>query len=190
MIGRGEVTAALYGSWLLARRQPAGMAFFDASVGGFWRSFWAWAVIAPVSLGLDTLGGLFAGPQGVALPLLVQAIGMVIDAMAFPLAMAGISQQLGRGERYISFIVAFNWSEVLRTLVFLAATIVVHVVPGAAMLLPAVLVLLLVYQAYIAHVALAVSPATAGTIILLNLLIDAVIALSARHLIAGLPVST
>ena len=47
MITAREVTAALYGSWRLARLDPGGMAYFNRTVEGFWNSFFAAVIVAP-----------------------------------------------------------------------------------------------------------------------------------------------
>ena len=67
--------------------------------------------------------------------------------------------------------------------VFLPVALAVYLVPGLAPLNAIAAMLLLVYQAYIAHVALAVKPGTAGMLVLLDLLIGALIQMSAEHLI-------
>ena len=183
----GEAYAALSGCWMLARRKPAGLAYFNASREGFITSFWAVALVAPAQLGLEALGGLFATGAGwlVLVPLTVIVIAFVIDAVAFPLAVAGVSAELGRGHRWVLFVVAYNWSGVLRMAVFLPVALATMLVPALHPLLGGVMILLLVYQAYIAHVALDVTPLTAAGIVLLGVLIDAVVALVAQHLIGG-----
>jgi len=50
LIGMNEIRAALDGSWLLLRNRPEGMAFFDQSLQGFWRSFQVVFLLIPVFL--------------------------------------------------------------------------------------------------------------------------------------------
>jgi hypothetical protein len=181
----GEAYAALTGSWLLARRQPGGLAYFNASREGFINSFWAVALVAPAQLGLEALGGLFATEAGWLRPLVVIVIAFVIDAVAFPLVMATVSSELGRSHRWVLFVVAYNWSGVLRMALFLPIAVATMLVPALHPLLGGVMILLLVYQAYVAHVALEVSPITAAGIILLDVLLDAVVALATQHLLGA-----
>lgn len=42
-----EIATALYGAYRLARLDPQGMQYFDLSIGGFWRSFFAAVLMAP-----------------------------------------------------------------------------------------------------------------------------------------------
>ena len=43
-----EVARAIYGAWRLMLFDADGMTFFDLSTGGFWRSFFAAVVVAPL----------------------------------------------------------------------------------------------------------------------------------------------
>jgi len=45
-----EMMYALYGAYRLARFDAGGMRYFDASIDGFWRSFFAAVLIAPFYL--------------------------------------------------------------------------------------------------------------------------------------------
>lgn len=182
MISRAEIAAGLTGAWQLARRQPQGLDFFDRTPRGFFRSFWAAALALPAALALDVFDGVFSGPAGLLLPLVVQVIAAVIDAVAFPLAMATVTRELGRAERYVTFVVAYNWSSLLRMMAFFAVALLTHVAPQAHVLLLAVLVLLLIYEAYVVHVALDVPPPVAAAVVLLDVLIDALVGMSAHGL--------
>ncbi len=181
----GEAYAALLGSWLLARRQPGGLAYFNATREGFVNSFWAVAVVAPAQLLMEVLGGLFATGAGWLQPLAVVLIAFVVDAVAFPLLMATVSSELGRGHRWVLFVVAYNWSGVLRIAVFLPIALATMLVPALHPLLGAVMILLLIYQVYVAHVALEVSPMAAIGVVLLDVVVDVVVATVAQHLIGG-----
>jgi hypothetical protein len=182
MIPRNEASAGLYGAWLLAKRQPEGLMFFNDSREGFVRSFWALVVASIFDLVLEAVGGVFSGPNGVALPLVVMLISYVVGATAFPVAMASVTTELGRGDRWLRFIVAYNWSAVLRAGLFLPAALLVIAAPALHPLLAGVTIALLIYQTYVTHVALAVSPMLAGAIVLLDVLLDGAIGLVARYL--------
>ncbi|TAN64543.1 MAG: hypothetical protein EPN20_08220 [Magnetospirillum sp.] len=181
MIAAGEIVGGVYGAWRLARRDPAGLIWFDTSPGGFWHSFWGPALVLPGFLVLQTLDGAFA--EDLLVPLVVQLIAYVIGCVAFPLAVSHIADGLQRSHTYIRFIVAYNWSSVIQMALLLPVALLVHLVPGAAPLNLAVTMGLLVYQAYIAHVALAVPPGTAGMLVVLDLLIGALVQMSAEHLL-------
>jgi len=183
MIVPGEIVGGVYGAWRLARRDPAGLIWFDASARGFWHSFWGPALVLPGFLALQALDGVFE--TEIPRPLLVHLIAYVIGCVAFPLAVSHIADGLERSHRYIRFVVAYNWSAVIQMALLLPTTLLIHLVPGEgpSMINLAVTIMLLVYQAYVAHVALEVSPTTAGLLVVLDLMIGALIQMSADHLI-------
>src|SRR6185437_6240761 len=87
MIDVAAATAGLAGAWRLARLDRNGMRYFEATLDGFWRSFQAAAVAAPIYLILVLLRTddhpLSSDPVRATL---IEAIGYVIDWTAFPLA--------------------------------------------------------------------------------------------------------
>lgn len=184
MIAMAEIAAGVYGAWLLARRNAAGLNFFDLSERGFFRSFWAAVVVLPAFLVLEILEGSFSGPNGALRPLLVQGIAYVIGWTAFPVVMVHIAEAMGRRQNYIRYIVAYNWSAVIQMMVFLPVALLGFAFPGAgtAMAGLAVFVLILIYQAYVAHKALDVSPAMAAGVVLADMLIGETIRSAATAL--------
>ncbi|MGE5506110.1 MAG: hypothetical protein ACM31L_16940 [Actinomycetota bacterium] len=183
MTATSHIAAGVYGAWRLARRDPSGLAWIDGSVQGFWTSFWAAALVAPGFFALQALAGSF--DDGLARPLLVQLIGYVIGWTAFPLAMAHISEGLGKWGNYTRYIAAYNWSAVVQMGAFLPVAVLAHLFPGSgtAMLDMSVTVVLLVYQAYVAHVALGVGPGTAAGIVVLDVLMGGLVQMATDRLI-------
>lgn len=171
MITADETARGITGAWLLARRNPAGIEWFDASDSGFWKSFWAAVLVAPAFLALDLLAGEFAdaGPRLLA----VKAISYVIDWTAFPLVMFYIAGTLGRGGQWARYVVAYNWSAVVQVGILFPAAALATLVPAAptALLAQALTILMLVYRAFVAHVALKVNLGTAAGIVLLDVLL-------------------
>lgn len=183
MIPLGQVAAGVYGAWLLARRRPDGLNWFDASVTGYWRSFWAAVLVAPAFLVLELItGGLGEAPglrAGVA-----QLIAYVIAWVAFPLVMVFISESLGKWPNYLRFIVAYNWSAVVQFAILLPIAVLAELVPSGPtiLLVQGVTIILLVYRAYIAHVALEVGFGTSAGIVLLDVLLSGLVATIADRL--------
>ena len=48
MISAQQTFTALYGAYRLARLDTGGMKFFDQTIDGFWRSFYAAVIVAPL----------------------------------------------------------------------------------------------------------------------------------------------
>lgn len=161
MIDVTAATAGLAGAWRLARLDRTGMQYFDATVDGFWRSFQAAAVAAPIYVLLVLLRTndhpLSADPVRATL---IEAIGYVIDWTAFPLAAWYLCRAFNCSNRYLGFIVAYNWANVLQMLAFLPIALLSAgaLLPGSAIsfLALAVTAAVIYYQYFITRTALGV----------------------------------
>lgn len=111
-----EITRALYGTWRLARLDRTGMTWFEATPEGFWRSFFAFAIVAPGYVVLKLVEHSSDAALAASVPriFVVDAIAYVVQIVAYPLAMLFLCRAYGRSDRYIGFIVALNWSVVLQ----------------------------------------------------------------------------
>lgn len=169
----------LQGALRLARLDRRGMAFFDRSVTGFWQSYRAALICYPVFMAMLLLlvpSGDVAGSAAapVAAPdwfriLLVESIGYVIQWVGFALLMLPVSRFLGREDRWLDYIVAYNWSQILQMGVQLAALLLIA--SGLAPAAPVVLlqdVTLLLYGGFIAHIALGIGGTAATMVVLLD----------------------
>lgn len=169
-----EIAAGIYGAWRLARRDPVGLAYFDASLRGFWRSLIIAALITlPGALALEYLDGTLSGETGAGRALAVDLIASVIQWTAFPLVMVYIADSLGRGQNYFRFTVAYNWSQVIQMAAFVPIAIMANLRPDpvTALFSLVVMVLLLAYQGFVAHKALDVPPMPAMGIVILDMLL-------------------
>jgi hypothetical protein len=176
-----EVQLAVGGALRLARGDPRGLGFFDTSIDGFWRSFRAAVICYPFFLILLGFRVSTARWQAAGLMpiVIVETIGYVISWVAFPLLMLPLSRWLGREERFLPFMVAYNWSQVPQTALFVilaagaASGLLPHAMEQLADFAAAVAVLL--YEWYIARVALAVSSSQAVPVVLLDLVLGSVL---------------
>ncbi len=138
-----DVSRSLRGAAELLARRREGVALFDLSEAGFWRSFGAiWltlpALVVALALEHRRLGhgpgeSLLADP---ALAGLV-AFAHVAGFLALPLAMIGICRRLGLGRAYVPFVVVTNWLSALAALVLAVPGLLVLVgwaTPGLALL--------------------------------------------------------
>ncbi|MEC9470098.1 MAG: hypothetical protein VYA18_10295, partial [Pseudomonadota bacterium] len=127
MISKVEIRAALDGSWLLLRNRPEGMAFFDQSIQGFWRSFSVIFLLVPVYVVsclaekrlffAENLYHPDAFPNGSYW--FAQFLGMGVDWLALPLLLALLAAPIGISNRYVSFIVVRNWTSLLASVPYL-----------------------------------------------------------------------
>lgn len=187
MIVPGEIAAGVTAAWRLARRDPDALAWIDATPRGFWHSFVAAALVLPAVLALEVLDGTFAQDGRDSLhTLAVELIAYVIQWTVFPLAMSTIADGLGRGHHYIRYIVVYNWSAVLQMALFVPVAVMATVFPGGGIMLAMVITtaMLLIYQAYIAHVALEVPAPAAAGLVLLDMLLGGLVQMTADR-VAG-----
>jgi len=176
-----EVSHGIYGAWRLARRDPHAMAWFDRSVPGVWRSFWAGAICYPGFLVLQILQ-IDGAPLGWATMLrflTVSTIGYVIGWTAYPLTALPFCRWIAPEERALGFIAAYNWAQVLQTALVLVVTLfgALHLVPAYAIAYAETVAYLaiLVYEWFIARIALEAGGAAATALVLLDVVLTAVL---------------
>ena len=183
-----EVQLAVGGALRLAVGDRRGLGFFDASIEGFWRSFRAGLICYPFYLLLVS----FRVPDaqweisGAAPILIVETIAYVISWVGFPLLILPVSRHLGRGDRFLAFMVVYNWSQIPQTALFVLVGL-----DSASGLLPptgahfaGLLAALaaLAYEWYIARVALAVTGTQATLVIIIDLLLSTTVGRIAQSL--------
>lgn len=176
-----EAWLALAGALRLARGDPGGLACFDPTERGFWHSFRAAVLCYPLYL------ILLAFPIEIGTPpaldpwrvAVVETIRYVISWVAFPLLMLPLADRLQRGDRYFTFMVAYNWCQVPQTMLFAVVALA-----GAAGMLSAENMLIadliaglvvLCYEWYVSRIALAVSGGRAALVIAADVLLATIL---------------
>ena len=172
-----EVQTAVVGALRLAIGDRRGLGLFDTSIDGFWRSFRAAVICYPLYLLL--VGLRVAAAQwerhGIPTILIVESIAYVISWTAFPLLILPLARWLGREDRFLAFMVVYNWSQIPQTVLFVlvgldsATGLLAASAAQFAQLAAAIAVL--VYEWYIARVALAVTGAQATVVIMVDLVL-------------------
>lgn len=159
MITQKEVLAGLFGAYRLARLDVGGMDYFDKTLRGFWRSFYAGVLIAPMFF-LLLLVDFMAGEQTISAVrfFTIQGVAFVIALFIFPLVMINVTDALDRTDKYLGYIVAYNWAQVWQNLVFISFVILAQggVIPPSLALPLQVLILLAImaYSWFVARTAL------------------------------------
>jgi hypothetical protein len=176
-----EVRSALVGSLRLARGDRRGLAFFDRSLDGFWRSFLAAFLSYPFYLVLLTMRVSLAqwdAAGGVRI-ILIETIGYVIAWVAFPLLMLSVTRWIGREHRFFDFMVPYNWCQLPQSVLFVVVGLESETGllgdPVARAIEVAAAIAVLVYEWYIARVALETSGGAASLVVLVDLVLGVVI---------------
>jgi hypothetical protein len=181
VITAAEVSRSIYGAWLLARFDGRGTGFFENTVEGFWRSFWAAGVALP-AYGLLLIVRSTGATIGVSAPtaLLIHSIAYVMGWIAFPFLMYYVARLFDREQWYLRYIAAYNWAVVLQLVLMLlvsaiSASGILPQAAGTALTVITVLAIL-IYQGFIAHVALQTTlPGAVGIVfmdLVLSMLLD------------------
>jgi hypothetical protein len=173
-----EVQLAVGGALRLAVGDRRGLGSFDTSIDGFWRSFRAGLICYPLYLlllGFRVTDAQWAA-SGIAPILVVETIAYVISWTAFPLLILPLSRWLGRENRFLAFMVVYNWSQIPQTVLFVLVGLdgaTGLLAPSAAQFAGLLAIIAsLVYEWYIARVALAVTGAQATLVVIFDLVLS------------------
>ena len=185
MITTREFASSLYGLWLLLKFDPTGLACFERTVGGFWRSYIAALILAP----LNFLHAIMTfDPEQAALGfapyLAVEALSYVLAWTVFPFAMLYVSGLLQRENRLLDYLVPYNWLQLAVGLVAFPVILLFDVnlitAQGVEFLQLLILGISISYAVFLARTALGVALSTAfGLVvfdIVLNLLVGQIVA--------------
>ena len=182
-----EIRHYFEGAWRLAYGDTGGMAHFDFSADGFWRSFWAIVVVAPgyavlVADQYSRRGDVVAFWPTVTAETLSYLLGWAV----FPLLAIWLTRMFDVAERYVPLIVALNWSTMVQIAVLLVP-IALGAVLSAAMvtfLMTITTGAMLLYHGFIIKTALECTVGTAVTF----LAADLVVVMLVSGLVSGLVV--
>ena len=172
-----EIIRSLYGALHLARGDTSGMAFFNATEQGFWRSFTAALLIAPLFALLLTIR-YHVNEAGVSLLRFtaIETIAYVVSWVAFPLLLFHLTDILGTGHRFVRYIVAYNWASVLQNLLYLPFALLVeaHLVQGAGSTFFGILLLglVLLYTWFVTRTALEITNLLAAGLVMIDLVLS------------------
>ncbi len=179
MISRAEFGAALAGVRGLLRLDAKALALFNATHDGFWRSFWAAAIMAPFALIALVREADAVPPDSLWRFVAFQVIAYAVGWLAYPLVMVRIADLLGRRDRYFQYMVAYNWFHVAWAVlggpIMLLGVIGVIPPMGEGVLNLVVLVVLLGYEWFITRHALKVEAGTAAALVIIDLLLSVII---------------
>lgn len=104
---------SLTGAVKLAQFDKSGMDYFDVSADGFWNSFWAIAVAAPIVLIPLYTGHLAAEDAGLQSTLWLRVVLYLIELPLTAVLMIFYTRYLGISANYATMIIANNWCSVI-----------------------------------------------------------------------------
>ncbi|MEM8876463.1 MAG: hypothetical protein AAGD23_01195 [Pseudomonadota bacterium] len=129
MLSITDIRQNLAGAWALFRADANGMSLLDTTFRGFWLSFMAIALLAPVYglylAGEQRLMATVDEPLDVTFGtyLSVRTLTFIVDWVAFPILMILLVGLIDRRSRYVPFVVAYNWGGVIIELIVALPTV-------------------------------------------------------------------
>ena len=188
MITAREIVCGLYGAFRLACFDRRGTDFFDKTEEGFWRSFYAAALVLPLFVIFIALR--FGEPgltQNAFRYVSGELIAYVISWVAFPLAILPVTRILNREQNFQNFIVAYNWTAALQSMVYLPVAMLAttQVIPdGYANLISSITIgFILVYSWFVVRVVLDTTVMSAVAIVIMDLILSVLIRTYAEGLL-------
>ena len=180
-----EIVRSVQAAWLLARGDTRGLAGFDLTVEGFWKSFAAALVVAPAYLLVLIDQYRATGwPENGWATALAELVSFAAGWIAFPLAAIPLTRLLGLATRYVPLIVANNWSAVIQVALYTAVVVLGAILPPElrTLALFTATIMVLVYQWFVIRTSLA----TTGLIAFALVVIDVLLSITVSRILDGM----
>jgi hypothetical protein len=172
------ITRSTYGAWRLARLDPDGMRYFDLTVDGFWRSFMVALYVLPLYL-LSRFADFEAYSErgiGVSAFVVGALASYALAWIAFPVAMIFIAKVFELSGRYVSFVIAYNWAQMVQICVllpFILLSLVLDEPPAMLFFVEfVVFLMILYYQWFVTRTALGAPALLASGVVALDFAIS------------------
>jgi len=175
VITAAEIVAGLYGAWRLARGDKGGLAYFDATPEGAWRSFQAAFIALPVVVlfqGTELMNHELITASGPKI-IIVTILTFVIDWATYPLLVLKMAPAMGFDDKVLRFLPALNWARVLSVAALVIAALIGMAVGGGVSVLVSLALtgLVLVYHWFVAKAALEITGSQAAFLVAIDLVL-------------------
>ena len=108
-----DAVAALSGAFAVAMGRDSAFEHFDLTAEGFWRSFAAVIVVAPLYVYADRVDALYP-PQGepVAFSFSLSLLTLAVEWIAWPVAVALLTFRTRFSALFARYITVYNWTSI------------------------------------------------------------------------------
>ncbi len=114
-----QIHRALWGAVRFARFDPVGLAVFGDRDLDFWQSFFAAVIVAPMFFLWVLMHGTgMAESVPVPLAYLYEFTSYGVGWLLFPAIAYTLCRTFDRTDRYVRYVVAYNWSSVIQNALF------------------------------------------------------------------------
>lgn len=125
MISVPEIRSSLTGAVMLAKRAPDALSYFDLSTDGFYRSFYAMLLAAPLFALENTFDyKSFATDTALVPFILLLCLALWISWGSYLVVMGILARYMGFGDRFGSFVIVYNWAQLALILLWLPITVI------------------------------------------------------------------
>ena len=120
-----DAIRGFFGAWRLLHFDRTGLQYFQVSSAAFWHSFWAAAIVLPADAVATLL--LLSGESTASTTsdtlhtTLIYLEIYTLQWLIFPLVIAGYTEMIQRSDRFVLFMIAWNWSSIIRAAIVLPA---------------------------------------------------------------------
>jgi hypothetical protein len=109
-----EIGYAVRGLWRLLQFDPSGLAYFDRTIAGFWRSFRVALLIAPlyailIPQRLEDIQPTVGWQQ----VMVIEILTYIVSWLLYPTVAFELCRWLNRPAEYPGYITVYNWSAVI-----------------------------------------------------------------------------
>lgn len=173
--GPNEIVASLTGALRLLRRDRGGFSNFNLTEEGFWRSFFAMALVLPMSALAAVMFRESTEVSDVALASRT-VVNLALQWAVFTAIMLLFTRMLNLGHNYMRFITAYNWSSVIATCCMMVPVLLFGMglmgIEGALVLVFFIFLAMLAYFWFVAREALQTSGSVAAGIVFIDFLLN------------------
>lgn len=121
---------SLSAAWKLIQGNPRSMDYFDLSSDGFWKSFWAIALIIPIFM----IKLLNDSDKGMMQPYVSILIYVITALPVTAIVMHYFTRFMKIGDNYSSMIIAYNWLSALNVnIVMIMSMLLLQFLPESQM---------------------------------------------------------
>ncbi len=138
---------SLTAAWKLVQINPRAMEYFDLSSDGFWKSFWAVALIIPVFV----LNLVYVSDTETPQPIVSSLIYLVTALPVTAVVMYYFTRFLNISDHYSSMIIAYNWLSALTfNIVVIVTLLVITIFPASEMAGIVIMIIRFYFGGYVA----------------------------------------
>ena len=119
MITKKDVLTGIYGAWRLLLADPRAASLFENSTTGFWKSFFAAILVLPIYFLIISVEMIpFDTDRSLPVILILKLEFYIIGWIVWPLAVGHALPALKRSEKFVLYIVAYNWANAVGAWIF------------------------------------------------------------------------